>query len=359
MVFSCMARSAAWLSGWYNPAMSPSPEVTLFLPGLLPSRALVENIPAAQRPHLKELETLLARAEVSDWGTGDVDTDLFHLFGIEVDVPPVAALTARAEGFDVVEEEEWLRADPVCLVPDRDDLVMVAEAVTLDAAESTQLRETLNAHFAAEGWRLEAVSPGPWFVRLDGPADIATTPPAQVLGRGIRPHLPRGAGAPRWRRALNEAQMLLHDHPVNRQREAEGRPAVNSIWFWGGGALPPRGTTRWDGIHGEGELLRALADYHGIPCAPSAHLLADAQITGKRLLLVSDACARAAQQGDPLAWLEAVAEAQSRWLVPLARRGARLTILPGDGRALRVAGARRGLRRLWPRRRPLERWLAP
>ncbi len=254
-------------------------------------------------------------------------------------------------------EGQWLRADPVCLVPDRDDLVMVADEPPLNMAESTSLRETLNAHFAADGWSLEARSPNRWFLRLDEPAAVETTPPASVMGQGIRPHLPRGGDAAYWQRALNEAQMLLHDHPVNRQREAEGRPAVNSIWFWGGGALPPRGTARWDGIHGEGELLRALADYHAIPCAPSADLLADAAISGKRLLLVGDACARAAPRGDPVAWLEAVAEAQSRWLVPLAGQGARLTILPGDGRALHVAGKRRGLHRLWPRRRPIEHWL--
>ncbi len=34
--------------------------------------------------------------------------------------------------------------------------------------------------------------------------------------------------------------MLLHEHPVNAARERAGRPPANSVWFSGGGTLPPR-----------------------------------------------------------------------------------------------------------------------
>jgi hypothetical protein len=33
--------------------------------------------------------------------------------------------------------------------------------------------------------------------------------------------------------------MLLFDHPANRARESEGKPAVNAVWFFGGGRLRP------------------------------------------------------------------------------------------------------------------------
>ena len=32
--------------------------------------------------------------------------------------------------------------------------------------------------------------------------------------------------------------MLLHSHPVNREREMKGLATVNSVWFWGVGQLP-------------------------------------------------------------------------------------------------------------------------
>ena len=40
------------------------------------------------------------------------------------------------------------------------------------------------------------------------------------------------------RRLQSEAQMLLHEHPLNQQREAQGKMTVNSIWISDTGALP-------------------------------------------------------------------------------------------------------------------------
>ena len=34
---------------------------------------------------------------------------------------------------------------------------------------------------------------------------------------------------------MNQAQIILHNHPYNRQRKAGGEDAVNSIWLWGNG----------------------------------------------------------------------------------------------------------------------------
>ena len=42
----------------------------------------------------------------------------------------------------------------------------------------------------------------------------------------------------RWRALLSEAQVVLHNHPLNAQRVAAGLAPVNSLWFWGAGALP-------------------------------------------------------------------------------------------------------------------------
>jgi len=35
-----------------------------------------------------------------------------------------------------------------------------------------------------------------------------------------------------WHALMNEIQMLWHDHPVNRAREADGLPVVNAAWPW-------------------------------------------------------------------------------------------------------------------------------
>ncbi len=51
--------------------------------------------------------------------------------------------------------------------------------------------------------------------------------------------LPRAAGSREHDRLVGELQLLLHEAPLNQQREQQGRVPVNSIWFWGGGHAPP------------------------------------------------------------------------------------------------------------------------
>ncbi|HEB58340.1 MAG TPA: hypothetical protein ENJ01_03885 [Gammaproteobacteria bacterium] len=337
--------------------MSSVVELTLFVPGLLAAQPLLAEIPAGQRPDLKLLETLLSRAEVSNWGTGERFSDLFRLFGFDAEGEvPVAAVTGVAAGFDTT-QGWWLRADPVCLAPDRDRLVLMEDEPPLRMAESEALRATLNAHFAADGWQIEARSPNQWFIRLDEAPRITTTPPATSIGEDIHPHLPQGEDATLWRRYLNESQMLLHDHPINQQREAEGYRPIDSLWFWGGGALPPRGAAQWDQVISKWHLARALGRYHKVPLAG---LMEDMCPPG-RVLVCSEACCNAIQQGNVFDWLESLFLIQQKWLVPIADRlrdGARLVLLPGDERAFSIERPR-GLARLWPRRRPLMSFLAP
>jgi len=66
---------------------------------------------------------------------------------------------------------------------------------------------------------------------------MQTTPAAAARGARVDEKLPSGPDAMRFHALMNEAQMLLHEHPVNAEREARGEPALNSIWFWGGGVM--------------------------------------------------------------------------------------------------------------------------
>lgn len=43
-----------------------------------------------------------------------------------------------------------------------------------------------------------------------------------------------------FHRLLGELQLALHEHEVNRNRDAAGVRVVNSLWFWGGGIAPEK-----------------------------------------------------------------------------------------------------------------------
>src|SRR6266516_108636 len=53
--------------------------------------------------------------------------------------------------------------------------------------------------------------------------------------------------------------MVLHSHAVNEAREARGEPAVNSVWFWGGGRVPRVATERWHSVSADEPLALGLA----------------------------------------------------------------------------------------------------
>ncbi|MGZ7354524.1 hypothetical protein ACXWRX_09325, partial [Streptococcus pyogenes] len=72
-------------------------------------------------------------------------------------------------------------------------------------------------------------------------------------------HLPQGPQGRRWRVLINEAQVLLHQHPLNAERRAKGLPPVNSLWLWGAGRLPAQVRGAFEGVIGDDLLLAALA----------------------------------------------------------------------------------------------------
>jgi 2,3-bisphosphoglycerate-independent phosphoglycerate mutase len=71
-----------------------------------------------------------------------------------------------------------------------------------------------------------------------GQDGMRATPPHDISGKPVLEHLPSGEGAERLIEIMNHAQMVLHDHPVNKRRTEEGKPAANSVWFWGHGKTP-------------------------------------------------------------------------------------------------------------------------
>lgn len=64
---------------------------------------------------------------------------------------------------------------------------------------------------------------------------VDLTPPHDVLGQTIGEYLPHDDAL---REMMKRSYDILADHPINRQRMAEGLNPANSIWFWGAGTRP-------------------------------------------------------------------------------------------------------------------------
>ena len=177
---------------------------------------------------------------------------------------PVAALTREALAGDAG-STVWLCADPAHVQPDMAGARMLAcGSLDLDATEAAELAAPLRPLFGDQGLLLELTQPARWHLRLQPGAPVPEfDPPEAVLGDDLLAHLPAGHDGRRWRALFNEVQVILHQHPCNAQRRAAGRPVVNGLWLWGGGALPDWVRSTQTHVVSDDPLLQVLAGRAG------------------------------------------------------------------------------------------------
>ncbi len=337
-------------------------QLHLVLPGLLwPGKALRDT---AFDLDLPALAWLLGRGRL-DWRQPQpLEHWLCGAFGIEHPQPPVAALRLLGEGKDPG-EAIWLCTDPACLRIEQGRLSLEVGNVGdagISATEMQQMVAALAPHLAEVG-EFHAGAPGHGYLKLRQPPRLVTLPPSAAAGSGNP--LPRGEDAALWRRLGNEAQMLLHTLPLNVQRESAGRPALNSLWFWGAGRLPARAARTacpYRAVCGNHPLLSGLAAWSGIahnaaPATPDA--LTSLRHSPRTSLLLLDTLQAATQQLDALAWRAALAEIERDWLQPLRKKlqagriaSLRLTAL-GDEACLDLTLTRADPLKFWRRPKPL------
>src|SRR5580765_381683 len=306
---------------------------------------------AASANRLAAAETLIARGRRKPGAPVAPETWLFERFGTQRQRDwPVAPYTLLADG-GAPGEHSWIRADPVHLSVGRDNLALEGIALHVSHPEAEALAETLNRHFG-DALVLQPVHPERWYVRLPGKPELDTTPPSRARGTAIGDKLPSGADATRFRALMNEAQMLLHEHPVNAGREARGIPAVNSVWFWGAGSIEATRTRPYSIVFGDDPLARGLALAAGIPARPlplGAAAMLDALPAGGIALVVLDP-----PQGGNLDhdWFEPLLAA-----LESGRIGMLSLYLAGNESLLEVETVRSDLRYFWRTRKPLGSYL--
>jgi hypothetical protein len=130
----------------------------------------------------------------------------------------------------------WACARPVHLATAIEHLRLAPVDVGITAGESARLLEHINRHLDGHGFRLHATAASvDWQLECDRPIECQSNEPEIAAGRNVRDLMPAGQDGARVRSLMNEIQMLLHEHPVNLDRAARGRPAINTLWLWGFG----------------------------------------------------------------------------------------------------------------------------
>jgi len=314
---------------------------------------LVVAVPAGLAPEAIDQQATLRRAYARGpvhIAQGDADAYWFDYFSVRRRGDwPVARLRAATPAAYTI------CADPVYLGVSGDAVTLDARAAAdLTPDDARTLMAILNRHFAVDGLRVTEVSAQEWLLEGAVAIDATTTPPARAHGFSIENFLPQGPQARLLKRIGNEAQMLLHDTPVNLARQARGQAPINAVWLWGASAqamqsnesmvTPANGdaTTSVKGnsrtprsltLYSSAAHVRALARAAGataMALPESAQLLENRASTGA---LAFDLDARLFDAQSFLPWLEA------HWIEPLRQRAilqrgaCRLTLLLGTTRA--------------------------
>jgi hypothetical protein len=140
---------------------------------------------------------------------------------------------------------------------------------------------------------------------------------------------------------------------VNTEREARGAPAVNSVWFWGGGAFAVPAARPFSIVLSEDPLARGLALAAGIPgrrLSGSAETMLAALPVEGTALIVLDPPRSATLERD---WFQPLLAA-----LGAGRIGMLSLSLAGADSLLEVETVRSDLRHFWRTRRPLQSYLA-
>jgi hypothetical protein len=302
---------------------------------------------------LAAAETLVAKGRCRRLAPASAEEWLFGRFGVPRQRDwPAAPYALLADG-GAPAQHYWLRADPVHLLAGNGSLTLAAGAPGVPRAEAEALVETLNRHFGAD-FLFYPMQPERWYLRLAAAPELRTTSFREARGRTLGEILPSGGDAMRFNALMNEAQMLLHEHPVNAAREARGAPAVNSIWFWGGGTLAAPGARPFGAVVADDPLVRGLALAAGIAArvlpANAEAMLAACGDEGV-VLVIPHAPEDAADRTAPAL--------ERDWFAPLlaALRSGRIGMLTlhlaGREAFLEIEITRSDLRHFWRLRKPL------
>ena len=327
----------------------------LVVPGLFASP------PAARAAGL---ELLLARGRCASTESQHLEAWLREAFGLGDKPLPAGALTLLGTGGEP-ETDCWSRADPVDLRLLRDRVILVpGAALRIREEEAQALCEALNGHFGSR-MSVRVVGVDRWVARFDDDVDIDAESPLDLSGRDVALARPAAAGASFSHRILNEAQMVLHAHPVNEAREARGEPAINSVWLWGAGRAAKVQTERWHSVNADDPLVLGLARAAGLRHRPLGHSAMDwleRMPEDGRHLIVLDALRVPLALGATGEYQDALAAIEKDWAAPLltALRAGRVGMVsihvPDAAECASYETIRGDLRRFWRRPKPLERY---
>ena len=149
------------------------------------------------------------------------------------------------------------------------EVIMISHSSRdISTPEASEIVEDLKHEFKSPDISIHAgVAYRHLFVWEEGPDEVVTIPPHDVLEQNMAPYLNNATGNP-VPQLIRKSWQLLDGHPVNLERERRGLKEANSIWLWGQGKPPqmPTFEERYGlkgGVISAVDLLKGIGVYAG------------------------------------------------------------------------------------------------
>ncbi len=197
-----------------------------------------------------------------------------------------APIEAAGIGLKLAADEVAFRCN---LVTIEAELIKDHSADHITTPEAQQLVAELGRQLGRAGLRfVVGTSYRHLLIWKNGPADLITTPPHDVLGQPANRHAPQGSRRDEAIQLMEASKLILAKHPVNLARRQAGKNMATQIWLWGQGrctALPAYeklfGLT--GGVISAVDLVRGIGRLAGLetPLVPGATGFIDTNYQGK------------------------------------------------------------------------------
>lgn len=215
-------------------------EISLVLPFALPPPELATDLVRALKT--PALAALLSRTSAHLVTAANPaaralphESWLAHALGLAVEEKPAFAGAAmRAFGLSEA-DGDWFIVNPAHFEITRSHLLLHdLRRLGLSDTHSRALFDAAKPYFDEAGHTLLYGDANNWFMRAKDWIALDTATPDAAAGMNLTDWLPAGEQSRLYRKLQNEVQMLWHEHPANREREARGLSTINAFWPWAG-----------------------------------------------------------------------------------------------------------------------------
>lgn len=296
-------------------------KLTFFIPGFF---GPISKTLSGMMPELPSIERSFRFGTLTNIQAVGFTQTLFQLFGFSKQTHdfPVAAITRLVDN-DYDNAGIWMRADPVHFRPERNAVVLLDNSsFDLKKHEALILAADLRQVFTERDIVFEVPTNYRWYLKLKQLPEISTTPIHEVVGNDINKNATVGDNKILWDTLLNEAQMVLHNCPLNKQREQNGELSVNGIWCWGAGELPKSRQQIWSRIFADEVTTRGLSIFTDTPYADlpdSLEALIHSTEEQDSVLAVISFGLRNQQYFDHHGWQDFITYLEAEWFAEIER----------------------------------------